>query len=369
VKSHSQDNSKIAEEAARWLVRLEEDHGPQCRAALAAWLKHSPRHVEEFLLVEASYSKLDGIDARQRFDVAALLAQSTAEVIPLHETEERSFASTARRWSSSRWRRPLLIGGLAASLAALVLLLVSYQGGKTYETGIGEQRSVRLEDGSIVHMNTRSRISVSFSQHKRDVQLLDGEALFVVAHDVERPFRVAAGTAMVQAVGTQFDVYRRKGATTIAVVEGRVKVSTPPANKLVEVLGNDQAAAHAPTLLAAGEEAQVTSGSIVKRASDDHANPVAWRQRQMVFRADTLADVVEQMNRYNRTQIRIADPSIAQRRLSGTFEVDDLQSLLTFLSGDGDLTLDYDLAAGWITIRSNPRDASAVSSQPLTTAN
>ena len=126
----------------------------------------------------------------------------------------------------------------------------------------------------------------------------------------------------------------------------------------------------APLLLAAGEEAKVTSGHIVKRTSDQRDGTIAWRERLMVFRGDTLADVVEQVNRYNRTQVRIADPSVAARRLSGTFNVDDLQALLAFLSAEGDLVLDYDLAGGWITIRSNQSDAGKAAGQaPLITAN
>src|SRR6185312_16380584 len=60
----------------------------------------------------------------------------------------------------------------------------------------------------------------------RDVELIEGQALFAVAHDVARPFIVSAGNAAVRAVGTQFDVYRKQTGTTVTVVEGRVAVSS-----------------------------------------------------------------------------------------------------------------------------------------------
>src|SRR5258708_14766281 len=93
-----------------------------------------------------------------------------------------------------------------------------------YITALGEQRSIQFADGSTVELNSRSKISVKYSQQESDVDLLEGQAVFHVAHDVSRPFIVAVGATRVRAVGTQFDVYKKSNGTVVTVVEGRVAV-------------------------------------------------------------------------------------------------------------------------------------------------
>ncbi len=93
-----------------------------------------------------------------------------------------------------------------------------------YSTDIGERRSITLADGSTVDLNARSKLRIEFSSAERRVELLDGQALFQVAKDKQRPFIVHSGDATVRAVGTQFDVYRKDSGTTITVLEGRVAV-------------------------------------------------------------------------------------------------------------------------------------------------
>jgi hypothetical protein len=107
-------------------------------------------------------------------------------------------------------------------LVSAVTWLFEFQ--NVYATGIGEQRTVTLSDGSTVELNSQSRLRVAFHPHERDVELLEGQALFHVAHDRTRPFLVQSEGAKVRAVGTQFDVYRKSDGTVITVVEGRVAV-------------------------------------------------------------------------------------------------------------------------------------------------
>ncbi len=354
MKAQRKDQLKVAEQAARWLVRLEEDGGIECRTEFVAWIKHSPRHLEELLLTAATYARLDRLDPQRQVDVARLLADSGAEVVALEGAEDPTVLPsefTPGRSSRLRVRRWRWIAGVAAGVVGMALLTAigltrfGDAGGEHYSTAVGEQRSVRLADGSIVYLNTRSSIAVDFSAHSRDVRLRTGEALFVVAQDAARPFRVRTGSAFIQAVGTQFNVYERRNGTTVSVIEGRVRV------------GPQARPAAANQLLAAGEEAEVSRQDVVKRAAPDLAHTTAWRQRQFVFSSDTLADVAEQVNRYNSTQIRIADPAVAQRRLSGIFNVDDVDALLAFLNGEGDLEFERH-GSELIVRQSSARDGS-----------
>ncbi|MEJ1960797.1 MAG: FecR domain-containing protein [Gammaproteobacteria bacterium] len=118
-----------------------------------------------------------------------------------------------------------------AALAVLIALNQSlgfFSGWKQYSTAVGEQRVIELQDGSTVRLNTQSRIAVRLSEHTRDIRLISGEAIFKVHHDTARPFRVHTLGAFIQAVGTEFNVYRRADRTKVAVLEGRVQISSGP---------------------------------------------------------------------------------------------------------------------------------------------
>src|SRR5581483_7239884 len=134
------------------------------------------------------------------------------------------------RWRA-KWRAPWVPALVAAALlivsvGAWVLMRVP----TSFETEVGEQRSVVLQDGSVVTLNTSSHIDVDLRKDRRVIRLSRGEALFQVARDATRPFDVVAGPVTVQAVGTEFNVDRRDARTTVTVVEGQVRVSTQAAS-------------------------------------------------------------------------------------------------------------------------------------------
>src|SRR5690606_34501615 len=94
-----------------------------------------------------------------------------------------------------------------------------------YATAIGQRRDVVLDDGSLVTLNTDTLVEVRYSHARRDVRLLQGQAMFHVAKNPERPFIVSAGNRRVTALGTAFDVQvRRGGEVQVLLVEGRVRV-------------------------------------------------------------------------------------------------------------------------------------------------
>jgi transmembrane sensor len=303
----------IAEQAAQWAGSLDAA-GPKEQAAFLAWLKQSAHHVEEFLLASAVYRELDAVDPQRRLNLEAMMAEEPANVVTLNG---------AKPWSRSVGSRKPYGSRIAAALAALVVsavLFARWSSSDTYETQVGEQRVFELADGSVIYLNARSHVEVRFSDKGRDIQLTDGEALFKVANDPTRPFRVHSDDAVIQALGTQFNVYRRSSGTTVAVIEGIVRVNR---------------AAEAPTTLAAGEEARIPhAGQFTRVTTADTTRAVAWRQRRLVFREDRLADIAAEFNRYNRApQIRVEGAELNDRKLTGVFDADAPESLIRFLDG------------------------------------
>lgn len=335
-----EDDRRLAERAAEWLGIMQSPT-PAERGEFAEWLTASPRHAEEFLFVTALHEQLGHTPIENFEPVRAALARASANVVPLSMQPAEDLApfttvnSPERRVPRRHWRLGIAAALACVTLGAATLTWWMSQRGPTYATAIGEQRTIRLDDGSSVELNTDSRVRVSFSAGAREVRLLQGEALFSIQRDPRRPFRVLTDTAVVQAVGTQFNVYRQDGgATTVSVVEGRVRV-TPLDSK-------QKSPAPADTALDAGEEARIDPDGAMKRqrSPEGVAHSVAWREQRLVFLSDTLKNVAAEFNRYNRhPHILIQDENAGARRYSGVFNSNDPQSLIQFLREDAELEL------------------------------
>lgn len=327
-------DQRIAEEAAQWLIDLEDEATPDM-AGFATWLAASPRHVEEFLLASAVWHEGDALDEARRIDVERLLAEAQANVHPL-KTRLLSSRFSKRPRESRPAARIGLVAAAVAVLAVCATLWVGFAAlGTQYVTGIGEQRALRLADGSTVTLNTRSQVRVRFGDRVRRIELLAGEALFSVAHDPQRPFRVIVDQAVVQAVGTEFNVRRATAGATVSVIEGAVQIAPLPATASATV--------PAPGRLAAGQQARVSDdGAILNQESVDTSRVIAWRERRLIFRDTPLATVADEFNRYNELQLFVTGEATRVRRVTGVFDADDPRALLTFLGQDPALAIERD---------------------------
>jgi transmembrane sensor len=206
------------------------------------------------------------------------------------------------------------------------------------ETEVGQQRTITLEDGSTVQINTRSEVTIHYTPTKREVRLPDGEARFTVARNPDRPFIVTTPQACLRALGTVFNVQVASHRTSVAVLEGHVRVF----GRAEEMQMNR------PTLLPlstpvppfikpaqdlyAGQRAAVTNkGSIQRNAGPSIERVSAWTRRQLVFRDEPLSDLVAEFNRYHDERLRIEDPELAKFRVSGTFDAYDMTSFMQYL--------------------------------------
>ncbi|QTC00155.1 FecR domain-containing protein [Alcaligenes sp. SORT26] len=190
----------------------------------------------------------------------------------------------------------------------------------SYTTAFGEQKTVTLPDGSEVHMNVSTELVLHYQAHRRQLTLLKGEAMFAVQSDKNRPFIVDAGQVQVEVTGTVFNVRRHaQGNVEVAVTEGSVQVSSG-------TWWNRQQVSLTPGMLAQGSEEQAWS---VQRT--DVAARTAWRQGKMVFRDQTLDEVVQEMNRYLPEPIELMDEKLKRLRMAGVFNIEDAQGFLLAL--------------------------------------
>jgi len=222
---------------------------------------------------------------------------------------------------------------LAATLVlgTLGVTYLNWQSPMTFETAVGKQSSFTLQDGSVVLLNTNSRARVTWSPGERHIDLDRGEARFDVAKDPTRPFTVTTTTATVRAVGTVFNVRAEPLTTQVAVLEGQVEVTVAAAGEAA----NEAGTAHSPTIervrLAAGERAAVTQRGIQTNEGPPIESVAAWTQRRLVFRDQSLGEVIREFNRYRTHPLVLDDPGLAALRISGVFDASDPDSLLTYL--------------------------------------
>jgi transmembrane sensor len=344
----NRDTARLAEEAAEWLVRLTFESTQDNRQGLVAWLQRSPRHIEEFLFAQTTFSLLHGMDPSRQIDVQELVATAKNSIVPLRQIGTAAMDEslpaiadpTAKR-ARFPWKSALAVAASALLLTAILSVtgqLRTDPDHRTYSTALGEQRTIRLSDGSLLELNTRSKATIDFSKATRTIRLAEGEALFVVAHDAQRPFRVSTDNVTIQAVGTQFNVYQAGPATTVTVLEGKVELST---NHSPAMSGSAEPGHSVSTniLLSSGEQANVASGQVRKDARPNAQNAVAWRQRRVVFDHTALSDAVKELERYSDFRIELVGAQLLNRHISGVFQADDPHTIVALLESDNTVTV------------------------------
>jgi transmembrane sensor len=366
-------NNQIYQEASEWFVECRAgDLDDKTRRTFDSWLRKSPEHLKAYLELSAIWNEGVLLDPSGKFDSDTLIAEAAAEADNViewtgaHSSIETQTPATSpavaaavapaglqpRAQSFSRRKFVALAASILVAAGAGFFYLTASQA-PVYATAIGEQRSLALADGSTVELNSRSKIVVRYSAQSRDVELLQGQALFRVAKDANRPFIVKTGATQVRAVGTEFDVYQKRGGTVVTVVEGRVAILTDHPIADQSIARNAINEPHPSNLefptvppaqvgnimVAAGEQLTVTPRLIQIAEHPNIANATAWTQRQLVFESASLADVADEFNRYNDRQLIVADPRLETFHVSGVFSSTDPASLIRFLRARPELKI------------------------------
>ncbi|HTD03876.1 FecR family protein [Undibacterium sp.] len=295
--------ARTEEMAARWLLRREEvDWSEQDQAHLEAWLDVAVENKIAYWRLEHGWRRADRLAALRR------------------PPEEYAHRSVIRR----PWRIAAAVVPVFASLILVFAMLPSlrFWNNDSYATPVGGRQIAQLSDGSKVELNTATTLRTAVNNKTRNVWLDAGEAYFEVAHDPARPFVVHAGSDTVTVLGTKFSVRRKDDQLVVAVYDGRVQVDNSAAP-----------AGTKPTIVTKGEvvlaEKASTLATSTPAAKLDAM--LGWRRGLVTFDQSTLAEVASEINRYNRKQLVIADPAVAQIRIGGSFEPSNVAALARLL--------------------------------------
>jgi transmembrane sensor len=321
--SSSMDSAQIEREAAAWLAKRDSgDWGEGEERAFADWQDQSTAHRIAVIRINTIWQKADRLQALGAgVPRGQIPAPGTWRLSPFLEHGRRS-TQPAKPTASRTLKWRALAAALVLGIGAASAYFAAYDP-DSYHSAIGAIRAVALADGSTITLNTNTAIHVALTDTERRIDLDRGEAFFEVAKDPRRPFIVSAGGKHIIAVGTKFSVFREAADTRVVVTEGQVKVQ--------EVQGG--VAVGPVTQIAAGSIAQAGSAGVLVRHSSvaEAETYMSWRSGYIALRDTELADAVAEFNRYNKKQLVIADPAIADLRIGGNLRATNMEAFVRVL--------------------------------------
>ncbi len=287
----------IETRAAEWIERRHFGQWSQDdQSQLDAWLAQAIAHRVAYVRLNSSW---------QRTGRLAALRGATPEAPPAPRPQQ---THTVFRFL------PRIAAGFAvvAAVSAGAAYYALRDNTTTYATTVGGREILSLADGSQIELNTDTVLRVSNRSDAREVWLDKGEAYFRIVHNAARPFTVTAQGRRITDLGTEFTVRQEAGHLKIAVLEGSVRVEES-ANKSPVLTAGDTAIATRQTV------------SISRKTQHKLTTDLAWRRGMIVFDNVTLGEAAAEFNRYNRTQIVIADPAAARMKIAGTFPINGVK--------------------------------------------
>lgn len=280
----------IRNAATAWWVRLDADADDSSQqAAFQQWLAEDLAHEAAFAEISRLWGELDALKP---------------QVPPLRLVATNPKIRTRR--SQAIWKYASLAMAATVLLFCFSPLWVWLQA--DYQSPVGTSRSIRLNDGSTVVLNSDSALAVNINFQTRELSLLKGEAWFQVSPDPQRPFRVHAGDGTVTALGTAFNIHVGEAQTEVTVTEHSVAVNLD--------------SGISTTNLQQGERVVYSRQAISRAEVVDTQATTAWQRGKLVFQNRPLGEVIEELNRYHRGYFTISDSAIAQRRVNGVFRTD-----------------------------------------------
>lgn len=308
------DADPIRTQAAAWFARQHADElSEQEEAEHQIWLDADPAHRLAYERVERMWTMLSDFSAAP--EISKRLA-----AIPVAAAEH------ARPQLQRRPRRLQWLTACAAALTAIVIgwrvLAPAPISEQRYASAIGEQRSITLDDGTQVDLDTGTTLRVRYSRQQRRIELDQGRAFFKVAHDSTRPLSVDTAQGSVRAVGTQFEVYRQDNGVDVTLFEGKVQLRAAAA---------DDSAATLATLTP-GQRAHLAAGKAPQVQNFQGRSAPAWIDGQLVFEDLPLRAAVAEFNRYGGSPLRVDDAALGELRVSGVFRSNDSTGFIEALN-------------------------------------
>lgn len=332
---HSSNTSSSAirqaeDSAIVWLAKLNSPDLTQAEQdAFFAWVEASPLHQAAYIKAEQLWQRGAALEGVREPAAARVRVQS--------------------------WRTLAVWQGWAVACSCLLVvglmwfaLAPNQDRASIYQTAIGEQQTLELEDGSVLILNTNSQIKVHYSARARSVNLLQGEVFFDVAKDTQRPFDIETRFGVVRVLGTRFAVYESPTDAVVTVVNGRVALGNA-----AETGGEFVPSA----VLQADQRLSLRSAQAGQAAESLDANAsLAWRKRQLIVNDQPLHELITELNRYFPERIALADAGLGERKVTAVIQLGDIHTTLQTVAQSLDLQAEFSSDGSAVTLLAASRD-------------
>jgi transmembrane sensor len=252
------------------------------------------------------------------------------------------------------YRKTKWIVSIAAAATILIFSSIYFFNSKStapsakqniVSTKNGSRSKIEMPDGTQVWLNADSRLTYdnsTFGKNIREVTL-SGEAYFDVVKDKEHPFIIHTKAMDIKVLGTAFNVkaYPNDRKSEAALIHGSIEVSftNRPAQKLIlkpnekiivenSVADDSKYSAKEPI---AEQSPSVSVSKVTFLPADSTVIESAWTKNRLVFKGKLFEDLAADMERWYNIRVIFKDSSLMQRRLTGTFQDENIEDVLEYL--------------------------------------
>jgi transmembrane sensor len=282
---------KLREVAISWFIRIKDiEADDPLRSKFEQWLMASVAHQQAYADVANVWASFDSPHALEKLaDIA---------------DQDAFFQQAAQSKKIKNY--------VAGAVAAVAIGLGGLLGFQTWraqpvmqmaaQVEVGQVKAQRLEDGTLMTMNTGTDIEVTYYRDRRMVTLKRGEAIFEVTRDESRPFIIDSGKAKITVLGTRFAVNRLHKLVRVSVDHGTVKV---------EPQSVDSTTQPNALILHDGEVAEVKHDNTKPTRSHHQASDAfAFEKGMVIFEEADLDEIAETLSRYRKLPL-IAEPPVS----------------------------------------------------------
>ncbi|MEK6481805.1 FecR domain-containing protein [Catalinimonas sp. 4WD22] len=194
------------------------------------------------------------------------------------------------------------------------------------ENPAGQKSKIILNDGTIVWLNSESKIRYFFNDTIRNIEL-EGEAYFDVAKDTIRPFVVTSGYLQTTALGTEFNVkyYTVDSLASIFLTEGRVKVEKIIENGSIEFLEPGWGIS------------TIKNNKGLRKFTGLSEQWAGWKDGVLYFDDADLNEVITACERWYSVEISVQGIPAEEWKFTGKFKNESLENVLESMCYGKDL--------------------------------
>lgn len=299
-------NKQRLEEAADWILAIEENRLVLSSQALVNWLSQSDQHLTAFNITADSWQLSSLLSANENIKLLNLLTQPPAN-------DENDSQLTKSNTLNYLW-----IASAACMLICFSVFLFLRSPTtapiQRYQTAIGEVDKVNLIDNSQLVIDTNSHVNVLFSESNRQVELVQGRVLASVAHNKSRPFSIQINsTTSFTALGTRYSVSKQASNWTLNVYEGVVGVES-------SLLASKNVTAGWGLRYQDGRLSQFALASTLTPGQPD------WTNKRITFKNIRIGDAIKALQAYEKRKVIVLNKNVLAHKISGVFNVNDMDS-------------------------------------------